>query len=138
VEHILAGQGLEIELVRGVVVGAHRFRVAVDHDAFHAHFAKGEGGMDAAIVEFDALADAVGPAAQDHHLFSRRHPGFALGFIGGIVIGCGGPKFRRTGVHQFVDRPDAHVFTSPLYHFFRDAGKMGDLVVGKPVGLGTG
>ena len=35
-EHVLAGQGLEIELVRGVVVGAHRLRVGVDHDAFDA------------------------------------------------------------------------------------------------------
>ena len=31
-EHVLAGQRLEIEPVRGVGVGRHRLRIAIDHD----------------------------------------------------------------------------------------------------------
>jgi hypothetical protein len=35
-QHVFGGQRLEIEPVRGVVVGRHRLRVAVDHDRFEA------------------------------------------------------------------------------------------------------
>ena len=35
-EHVLGGQRLEIEPVRGVGVGRHRLRVAIDHDDFEA------------------------------------------------------------------------------------------------------
>ncbi len=36
IEHIFQRQRLEVEAVAGVVVGAHRLRVAVDHDRFDA------------------------------------------------------------------------------------------------------
>ena len=35
-EHVLGGQRLEVQSVGGVVVGRHRFRIAVDHDAFRS------------------------------------------------------------------------------------------------------
>ena len=31
-QHVFHGERLEIQLVRGVVVGGHGFRIAVDHD----------------------------------------------------------------------------------------------------------
>jgi len=62
-QDVLHGQGFEVELVGGVVVRGDRFGVAVDHDGFITLVPEGEGGMDAAVVEFDPLADAVGTAA---------------------------------------------------------------------------
>ena len=70
-QHVLQGQGLEVEAVRGVVVGRHRLGVAVDHHRLNAQLAQGEGGVDAAVVELDPLADAVGAGAEDHHLAPR-------------------------------------------------------------------
>ena len=43
-------------------------RVAVDHDGLEAVFLQREGRMHAAVVELDALADAVRAAAEDHDL----------------------------------------------------------------------
>ena len=65
-QHILAGQRLEIEPVRGVIVGAHRFRIAIDHDGFEPGIGQRIAGVDAAIIELDPLPDAVGPAAEDN------------------------------------------------------------------------
>src|SRR5690606_40190421 len=67
-EHVFRGERLEIEAVGGVVVGGDRLRVAVDHDRLVAGVGKREGGVTAAVVELDALADAVGPAAEDDDL----------------------------------------------------------------------
>ena len=71
-QHVLGGQRLEIEPVRGVVVGRHRLRIAVDHDGFIAGVMQREAGMAAAIVELDALADPVRPAAEDDDLLLVR------------------------------------------------------------------
>ena len=73
-EHVLGGQRFEIEAVGGVVVGRHGLGVAVDHDRFIARVMQREAGMAAAIVELDALADAVGPAAEDDDLLPVRGP----------------------------------------------------------------
>ncbi len=68
VHHVLGGQRLEEQHVGGVVVGRDGLRVGVDHHGLVAEFAQGEGGVDAAVVELDALADAVRAAAEDHDL----------------------------------------------------------------------
>src|SRR3546814_12638148 len=68
----------EGEAVRGVVIRRHRLRIAVHHDGFIAGLAEGIGGVDAAVVELDALADAVRPAAEDHHLGAGAGIGLAL------------------------------------------------------------
>ena len=70
VEHVgqvLGGERLEVEPVRGVVVGRDRLGVAVDHHRLVAGRPQGERGVDAAVVELDALADPVGPRAEDDH-----------------------------------------------------------------------
>ena len=59
VGHVLVGQRLEVEAVRGVVVGRDRLGVAVDHHRLVAGVAQRHGGVHAAVVELDALADAV-------------------------------------------------------------------------------
>src|SRR5207244_4264572 len=76
-DHVLRRQRLEIEPVGGVVVGRDRLRIAIDHDRFVAGLLECEGGVAAAIVELDALADAVRPAAEDHYLALARRRGLA-------------------------------------------------------------
>ena len=100
-DHVLGGQRLEIEPVRGVVIGRDGLRVAVDHDRFDAGFAQAVGGMDAAIIELDALADPVRPAAEDDDLapvariglaFRRRH---AVALVAGIHDTGSARRIRR-------------------------------------------
>ena len=67
-QHVLGGERLEVEPVGRVVVGRDGLRIAVDHDRLEARLVEREGGMAAAIVELDALADAVRPAAEDDDL----------------------------------------------------------------------
>lgn len=62
VKHVLAGKRFEVEPVAGVVVGGDGLGVGVDHDRLEAVFRKRKAGVTAAVVELDALADAVGAA----------------------------------------------------------------------------
>ncbi len=136
VEHVLPGQRLEVELVRGVVVRADRLRVAVDHDALDAHLPQGQGGLHAAVVELDALPDAVGAAAQDDHLAPLGDPDLVFLLIGGVVVGGVGLELRRAGVHQFVDRLDAVGRPGGSHGLFRGAAEPAELHVRKAVFLG--
>ena len=68
--HVLEGQRLEIEPVRGVVVGRHRLGVAVDHDRLVARVGQREAGVAAAVVELDPLPDPVRAAAEDDDLLA--------------------------------------------------------------------
>ena len=70
--HVLERQRLEVEAVGGVVVGRHRLGIAVHHHRLEAFLAEAEHGMTAAVVELDALADAVRTAAEDDDLLLRR------------------------------------------------------------------
>lgn len=79
-DHVLGRQRLEIEPVGGVVVGRDRLRVAVDHDRFVAGLGQREAGVAAAIVELDALADAVGAAAEDDDLAAVETPASLAGW----------------------------------------------------------
>ena len=74
VVHVLGRQRLEVQAVRRVVVGRHGLGVAVDHHRLVAGVAQGEAGVDAAVVELDALADAVGTRAEDDHPRPVRRP----------------------------------------------------------------
>lgn len=80
VQHILKGEGLEIEAIRDVVVGGDRLRIGVHHHRGEPFLLQREGGVDAAVVELDALTDAVRAAPQDHHLAARLR--LDLGFGG--------------------------------------------------------
>jgi hypothetical protein len=77
VQHVLGGQRLEEQQVAGVVVGADRLGVRVDHDRLDAHLAQREAGMAAAVVELDSLADAIRAAAENHDPF-------LVGLLGGV------------------------------------------------------
>ena len=88
-QNILKRQRLEVELVGRVVIRADGFRIRVDHDAFHALLAQSLRSVDAAVVEFDALADAVGAPAEDDETLGRSAKGRPRhsAVVGGIVVG---------------------------------------------------
>ena len=67
-QHVFQRQRLEVQAVGGVVVGRDGLGVAVDHDGLEPVLAQRQRRMHAAVVELDALADAVGTAAQHHDL----------------------------------------------------------------------
>ena len=114
-EHVLGRQRLEIEPVRRVVVGRDGFRVAVDHDRFIARLVQRIGGVAAAIVELDALADAVRPAAEDDDLLAGGNLGFGARFagerrlVGRVHVGGGRGEFGSACVDALVDRVDAEL-----------------------------
>ncbi len=102
VEHVFKGQRLKVQPVGRVVVGAHGLGIAVDHDGLEAQFLEREAGLHAAIVELNALADAVRPAAQDDHLAPVGWLGFVAGLVGGIKIGRVRLELSRASVHAVV------------------------------------
>ena len=107
-EHVFQRQRLEIQAIRGVIVGGHGFGVAVDHDGLVTVFAHGQCRVHAAVVKLNALADAVGTAAQHHDLFLVGRCGFAFAafsLVGRVHVGGVGRELGRAGVHPFVNRP---------------------------------
>ena len=64
--------------------------------------------MDAAVVELDALTDAVRTAAEHHDLPAVGGFGLALLLVGGVEVGGVGRKFGGAGVDALVDGTDAH------------------------------
>ena len=95
VHHVLVGERLEVEPVGGVVVGRHRLGVAVDHDRLEAGVAQGEAGVHAAVVELDALADAVGSGAEDDDLGTVRGDDLVVVLVGRVVVRRLPPRTRR-------------------------------------------
>ena len=111
-EHVLERERLEVQAIGRVVVGRHGFRIAIDHDGFETILAQLQRGMHAAVVELDALADAVRTAAEDHDLALLRRLRLALFLVGRVHVGRRGGELRRAGIDALVDR--AHVERVPL------------------------
>src|SRR3546814_2963150 len=117
----LGGLLVEVGAVRGGVIRRHRLRISVHHDGFIAGLAEGIGGVDAAVVELDALADAVRPAAEDHHLGAGAGIGLALRWqwpigslmavlVGGVHVGRIGRSEEHTSELQSLMRNSYAVF----------------------------
>ena len=134
---VLGGERLEIEPVRGVVVGRHRLRIAVDHDGLVPGIAQGERGMAAAIVELDALADAVRPAAEDGDLGAvgglRLVGGRARErrLVGRVHVGGGRGELGRAGVDALEDRAHAQRVARRAHLVLALAGELGEARVGE-------
>ena len=145
VEHVFEGQRFEVEAIAGVVIGGHRLRVAVHHHRGQPFVLKGKGGVAAAVVELNALADPVGTAAQDHHLAPRfrRHltlrgqdlelaggiEPFHRPLVAGVVVRRGGSEFSGAGVDRFEHRIDAQPLPVGPHSQFVAACAPGDLPV---------
>ena len=106
-QHVFERQRLEVQAVGRVVVGRHGFRIAVDHDRLVAVLAKRERGMDAAVVELDALPDAVRAAAEHDDLVARRRIGLALFLVGRIHVGGRRRELGSARIDALVDRTHA-------------------------------
>ena len=101
--------------------------------------------MAAAVVEFDALADAVGTAAQDHHfaalfglhlvfgghLFKGAVGAQALQgpLVGGVVVRRAGGKLGGTGVHGLEHGVDAEGLAVAAHLQLVAAGGPGELAI---------
>ncbi len=131
VHHFFHGQRFEIKFVGSVVIGADGFRIAVDHDGLITLFPQSEGGMDAAIVELDTLADPIRPAAEDHDFLALGAFGFVLAFVGGIKIGRERLELRAAGVDRIKHRFDAFFFARLAHGRFARSGERGDAGVGE-------
>src|SRR5690606_35060911 len=86
-QYVFQGDRLEVQAIGGVIVGGDGFRVAVDHDGLVTVFAHGQRGVHAAVVELDALTDAVRPAPQHHDLVATGWAGLAFFLVGGVHVG---------------------------------------------------
>ena len=124
-QHMFKGQRLEVEPVRGVVIGGDCLGVAVDHDRLIARFCQRETGVAAAIVKLDPLADPVRPAAQNDDLFGVRWASLAFGIavglslIRGIHIGRLRLEFGGAGVDPLEDGGNPGTGGGPGAHRFR-------------------
>ncbi len=106
-QHIFESERFEVQPVAGVVIGRDRLRIAVDHDGFVIVIAERKRRMAAAVIELDALANAVRPAAQNNDFASRRRRGFIFLFVGGVEVRRIAIELGRAGVHFLEYRRDA-------------------------------
>ena len=138
--HIFRCQWLEIEPIRCVVIRADGLRVAIDHDGLKPGFLQRVSRMDAAIIEFNALADTVRPAAQDDDFLPSGGPAFANGraettFIGGIHIGRFGCEFGGAGINALIDRRDTKLAAKCRHFRFAATNNVSQALIGKTHGL---
>ena len=107
VQNLFQGQRLEVELVRSVVIRADSLRVAIDHDGLITVFFERKGGMHAAVIELDALADAIGPAAENHDFLALRRLRLIFAFVSRIEIRGKRFELGAAGIHRTKYRLDA-------------------------------
>ena len=140
-EDVFDGERFEVEAVAGVVVGGNRLGIAVDHDGFVAVFAQREAGVAAAVIEFNSLPDAVGPAAEDDDFLLVGGRGFVFFFVGRIKIRRVAFEFGGAGVHALVDGIDAVLLAQVadffLIAFAAQAPGSGEAAVGESHALGV-
>ena len=102
VHHVFERQRFKVELIAGIVVGRDRLRIAVDHDGLKASIAQRKGGVTAAVVKFNALANAVRAATEDHdRLFTLLVADRLIVLrIAGIIVGRNRLKFAGARIHE--------------------------------------
>ena len=129
-QHLLRGERLEVEAVGGVVVGRDGLRVAVDHHGLVAERAEGLGGVDAAVVELDSLADAVRARPEDDH--ARRVSGrgrLVLLAPGRVEVVGRSVDLAGAGVDPAKDGPDAELVPAPTHLGPADPERLSERVV---------
>jgi hypothetical protein len=115
-EHFLGRQWLEVQPVGRVVVRRHRLGVAVDHHGLVAERSEGLRRVDAAVVELDALPDAIWAGAEDHDpwLVARRC-GLVLLAPGRVEVVRGSIHLAGTGVDAPECGPNALLVAESAY-----------------------
>ena len=115
--NIFESQRLEVEAVAGVVVGRDGLRIAVDHDRLVAVVAQRERGVAAAVIEFNSLPDAIGPAAENDDFLLVGRRGLVFLFVGRVKVRREAFELGGAGVDAFVDRHHA-VLLAQVANFF--------------------
>ena len=100
-------QRFEVQPIGGVVVGRHGLRVAVDHNRLESGRADRHGGVDARVVELDALTDPVRSGAEDDHGRAVARHDLGLGVVGRVVVRGLGFEFAGAGVDGLEHRAHA-------------------------------
>ena len=138
VHDVLEGQRLEVEPIARVVVGRDRLRVAVDHDRLVAQIVQRVRRVHAAVVELDALPDAVGSRAQDHRLGLVGGRDLVLLLVRLVVVRRARRELRRARVDGLEGRRHAELEPAQLSDVASlDAGQMRDLHIRETVLLGV-
>ena len=134
VQDILQGQRFEIKFVARVVIGRDRLRIGVDHDGLEPVLLEGKRGMHAAVVKFNALADPVRSAAQDHDLAFGGWRGLVVPtIIGRVEIRRVGLKFGGTRIHKSEAGDQPGLFTLRAHRVLGRSGEVRDLFIRKTV-----
>ena len=149
VHDVLEGERLEIQLVGRVVVGRDRLGIAVHHDGLVARLVQRIARMHAAVVELDALPDAVGPRPQDERLGlgpARRRSSFwrnvspPLAFsscvVGLVVVGGRARELGSAGVDGLERGHDAERLAAGAHDDLGRVREEGDLRIREAVALG--
>ncbi|RMU21617.1 hypothetical protein ALP35_05604 [Pseudomonas savastanoi pv. glycinea] len=134
-KHVFQGDRLEVQAVRGVVIGGNGFRVAVDHDGLVPVFTQRQGRVYTAVVELDTLADTVRATAEDHDLVARRRVGFALFFVRRVQVRGVGCELGGAGVDALVDREHVQLVTMRTQVLFGNADQLGQARIGEALAL---
>ena len=88
--------------------------------------------MHAAVVEFDALADAVRPTAEHHDFLAIGRIGLAFILVGRVHVGRAGRKLTGTGVNPLVHRTHAKRMALLAKLGLARLEQIGQAPVGKP------
>lgn len=137
-QDVLERERLEVQPVGGVVVRGDGLGVAVDHHGLVARVAQREGGVDAGVVELDALADAVGARAQDDDRGLVALGDLVLLVVRGVEVRRLRGELGGAGVDRLVDRADTEGVPHLADDVLAQAADLGDLRVGEAVPLGLG
>ena len=134
-KHVFERERLEVQPIGSVVVGGHRFRVAVDHDGLVAILAQRERGVHAAVIELDALTDAVRPATEHDDLFLLLGRGLALLLVGGVHVGRGRGKLGGATVDALVHRPHLERVPPAAHLLLAHRQQLGQATIGEALAL---
>ena len=94
--------------------------------------------MDAAVVELDALANAVGTGREDHHarLLGLRALGGSAVLVGEVVVAGAGGKLAGAGVDGLHERAHAHNLAHGAHDLLARPREVRELAVGESKLLG--
>ena len=87
--------------------------------------------MDTAIIEFDALPDAIGPAAEHDHLLAVGGLRLALILVGGVQVRGLGGKLGRAGVDALVHGPQSQRMATGAHFRLGGLGQMCEAPIGE-------
>lgn len=132
-EHIFERERLEVQAIGGVVVGRDRLGVAVDHDRLEAGVPQGEARVHAAVVELDALADAVGARAENDDLARLTGHHLGLEVVARVVIWREGGKLAAARVDRLEHRAETRLMALRAHGSLGRAAQGGQLHIAEAV-----